>query len=217
MTVKSPGDRRRTGSVRQGGTGGIVIDTMETSKLGLLHYVIDTRASRLTVQVFATGALAALGHNPKIGIRSFSGGVDFNPEIPEASGFRLSMQSSSMSVLDDVSDKDRREMERMMNDQALEAAKYPEILYESPAVSVTRLETTLYSATLNGNLSFHGTTRSQPVNARIAEFGEMLRTSGDFTLRQSDYGIKPISVAGGALKVKDELKFSFEMIVRKSG
>jgi polyisoprenoid-binding protein YceI len=73
----------------------------------------------------------------------------------------------------------------------------------------------LYSATLNGNLSFHGLTRSQPLSARIAEFGEMLRTSGEFTLRQSDFGIKPISVAGGALKVKDELKFSFEMIVRK--
>jgi polyisoprenoid-binding protein YceI len=188
---------------------------METSKAGLLPYVIDTRASRLTVQVFATGVLAAMGHNPKIGIRSFGGEVEFNPEIPEASGFRLTMQSNSLSVLDDVSDKDRREMERMMNDQILEAAKYPAILYGAQEVSLTRLEPTLYSATLNGSLSFHGMRRSQPVSARIAEYGEMLRTSGEFTLRQSDYGIKPISVAGGALKVKDELKFSFEMIVRR--
>ena len=194
---------------------GIVADSMETSKAGQFQYVIDTKASRLTVQAFATGVLAAMGHNPKIGIRSFSGGVDFNPQMPEARGFRLSMQSNSLSVLDDVSDKDRREMERMMNDQVLEAAKYPEILYEAPAVSVTRPEGNLYSATLNGSLSFHGITRNQPVNVRIAEFGEMLRTSGEFTLRQSDYGIKPISVAGGALKVKDELKFSFEIIVRK--
>ena len=28
--------------------------------------------------------------------------------------------------------------------------------------------------------------------------GEMLRASGDFTLKQSDYQIKPVSVAGGA-------------------
>jgi polyisoprenoid-binding protein YceI len=74
----------------------------------------------------------------------------------------------------------------------------------------------LYSATLDGNLSFHGVTRTQPVTARIVELGEMLRASGEFTLRQSDYGIKPISVAGGAMKVKDELRFSFEMIARKS-
>jgi hypothetical protein len=43
----------------------------------------------------------------------------------------------------------------------------------------------------------------------------MLRASGEFTLSQSVYNIKPVSVAGGALKIKDELKFSFEIVARK--
>jgi hypothetical protein len=43
----------------------------------------------------------------------------------------------------------------------------------------------------------------------------MLRISGDFTLRQSDYGIKPVSFAAGALRLKDELKFNFEMVARR--
>jgi hypothetical protein len=43
----------------------------------------------------------------------------------------------------------------------------------------------------------------------------MLRISGDFSLRQSDYGIKPTSFAAGALRLKDELKFNFEMLARK--
>jgi hypothetical protein len=43
----------------------------------------------------------------------------------------------------------------------------------------------------------------------------MLRASGDFILRQADYQIKLVSVAGGALKLKDELKFSFEIVARK--
>jgi hypothetical protein len=42
-----------------------------------------------------------------------------------------------------------------------------------------------------------------------------MRVSGEFTLRQSDYGIKPVSFAGGALRLKDELKFSFELVARK--
>jgi polyisoprenoid-binding protein YceI len=188
---------------------------MEITSTSLHHYVVDSRASRFTVQAFATGILSAMGHNPKIGIRTFSGEVDFSPETTEGSGFRLKMQANSLSVLDDVSDKDRREIERMMNDQVLELAKYPEILYEAATVSVKRIESSLYTATLNGSLSFRGVTRNQPVPARIAEFGDMLRASGEFTMRQSDYGIKPISVAGGALKVKDELKFSFEMVARK--
>jgi polyisoprenoid-binding protein YceI len=188
---------------------------METAKATLLHYVVDTRASRFTVQAFATGILSAMGHNPRIGIRTFSGEVDFSAEATQASAFRLSMKATSLGVLDDISDKDRREIERMMNEQVLESAKYPDIVYEAPIITVARLEGALYSATLSGTLSFHGVTRNQSVSARIAVFDEMIRASGDFSLNQSDYGIKPISVAGGTLKVKDELKFSFEMVARK--
>jgi hypothetical protein len=43
----------------------------------------------------------------------------------------------------------------------------------------------------------------------------MLRASSDFTLNQTDYNIKLVSVAGGTLKLKDELKFSFEIVARK--
>jgi polyisoprenoid-binding protein YceI len=188
---------------------------MGTAKATLLHYVIDARASRFSVQAFASGILSAMGHNPRVGIRSFSGEVDFNAEAAQASGFRLSMKANSLGVLDDISDKDRREIERMMNEQVLESAKYPDIVFEAPTVTITRIEGTLYSATLNGTLSFRSVTRKQSVSARIAVFDEMLRASGEFILVQSDYGIKPISVAGGALKVKDELKFSFEMVARK--
>jgi polyisoprenoid-binding protein YceI len=189
--------------------------TADTTATKFFHYVIDPRSSRFTVQAFASGMLSAMGHNPTIGIRKFSGEVDFSPESAEGARFRLSIKADSLSVLDDVSDKDRREMEQMMNERILEPQKYPEILYEAPSVSVTRLQGNLYSATLNGKLSFHGVMQSQSVTARIADFGEILRTSGEFNLRQSDYGIKPISVAGGALKVKDDLKFSFEILARK--
>ena len=147
-----------------------------------------------------------MGHNPTIGIRTFTGEVDFSAEAQQASAFRLSMKSDSLGVLDDISDKDRREIEKMMNEQVLESSKYPEIVYEAPSISITRNDEALFSATLNGTLSFHGVTRNQTVTARIAVFDEMLRASGEFVLNQSDYGIKPISVAGGALKVKDELK-----------
>lgn len=188
---------------------------METAKATLLHYVVDARASRFTVQAFATGLLSAMGHSPRIGIRTFSGGVDFSADAGQAGGVRLTMKANSLGVLDDISDKDRREIEKMMNEQVLEASRYPDIVYEAQDITITRIDGSLYSATLAGILSFHGITRNQPVTARVAVFDEMIRASGEFSLNQSDYGIKPISVAGGALKVKDELKFSFEMVARK--
>jgi polyisoprenoid-binding protein YceI len=191
-----------------------VTNPVAAAGTGLSHFIVDARASKFTVQAFATGILSAMGHNPKIGIGKFSGEVDFSSKTLEGRGLRLSIDANSLQVLDDISDKDRREIEKMMNEQVLEVAKYPEIAYEAWAVNVTRLEGSLYSAALDGALQFHGVTRNQSLTARVAEFGEMLRVSGDFTLSQSDYQIKPVVVAGGALKLKDELKFSFELVAR---
>lgn len=192
-----------------------VTSSMEATKATVAHYVVDTKASRFTAQAFATGILSAVGHNPTIGIRSFSGDVHFSPETLQSSGFHLKIKTASLSVQDDISDKDRREIERLMNEQVLEITKYPEIVYNAPVISITKLGDSLYSAALDGTLNFHGVHCRQPVTARIAVFGAMLRASGDFTLKQIDYGIKPISVAGGALKLKDELKFSYEMVARE--
>ena len=192
-----------------------MIGFMETAKTALVHYVVDARSSRLTVQAFASGIFSSMGHNPKIGISNFAGEVNFSPEALQANGFQLSIKSNSLGVLDDVSDKDRRDIETMMNEQVLEPSKYPDIVYNADSISITRIDASLFSATLNGTVTFHGVARNQVISARIAVFDEMLRASGEFTLSQSDFGIKPISVAGGALKVKDELKFCFEMVARK--
>jgi len=193
----------------------IAIAAEEAAESPTDRYVIDGRSSRFTVRALATGLLAKMGHNPTIGIRDLSGEVKFNPDKLEAGSFRLVIKSASMSVQDDISDKDLREMERLMNQEVLETAKFPEIVYEAPSISVSKMADMLYSATLNGNLTLHGVTRSQPITARVALLGSMLRASSDFTLNQTDYNIKLVSVAGGALKLKDELKFSFEIVARK--
>ncbi len=191
------------------------IATEEAAETPTDRYVIDGKASRFTVQAFATGLLARMGHNPTIGIRDFSGEMRFNPDQLEAGSFRLLIKTASLSVQDDISSKDLREMERLMNEEVLETAKFPEILYEAASISVTKMTDTLCSATLNGKLTLHGVTRNQPIVVRVALLGSMLRASGDFSLDQTDYDIKLVSVAGGALKLKDELKFSFEIVARR--
>jgi polyisoprenoid-binding protein YceI len=179
------------------------------------RFVIDGRMSRFTVRAFAAGILAAMGHNPTIGIRTFSGEMRFDPEQLKAGSFRLIVKASSLGVQDDISDKDRREIERQMHEQVLETAKYPDVVYESSCISITRMGGSLYSAAIEGNLTLHGVTRSEPVSARVSLIGTMLRASGEFPLSQSKYEIKPISVAGGSLKLKDELRFQFEIVARK--
>ena len=188
---------------------------IERVEAAMDHYVVDGRSSRFTVHAFATGLLSAMGHNPIIGIRDFNGEMRFDPDKLEAGSFQLSIRTSSLGVQNDISDKDRREIERLMSQEVLETAKFPEILYEASSISVKKMSDMLYSATLSGNLTLHGVTRIQTITARVSLLGSMLRASGDFTLDQTDYGIKLVSVAGGALKLKDELKFSFEIVARR--
>jgi polyisoprenoid-binding protein YceI len=187
----------------------------ESAENAAERYVIDGRSSRLTVQAFATGLLSAMGHNPTIAVRDVSGEFTFNPEKLEAGSLWIAIKASSLSVQDDISPKDIREMERMMNQDVLETGKFPGIQYDAPEISVTQMGDALYSAALNGNLTLHGVTHRQPMNVRVTLLGSMLRVSGGFSLRQSDYNIKPVSVAGGALKLKDELKLAFEIVARK--
>ena len=193
----------------------ISIAAAEAAETSTGRFVIDGRSSRFTVRAFATGLLARMGHNPTIGIRDFSGEMKFNPDELEAGSFRLVIKSASLSVQDEISDKDLREMEHLMNQEVLETAKFPEIVYEAHRISVTKMADMLYSAALNGNLTMHGVTRSQPIAVRVALLGSMLRASGEFSLEQTNYNIKLVSVAGGALKLKDELKFSFEIVARR--
>lgn len=102
-----------------------------------------------------------------------------------------------------------------MNQEVLETAKFPAILYDASDISITKIGGSLFSALLNGSLTFHGVSRNETITTRVTWMESMLRASGEFMLSQSDYGIKPVSVAGGALKLKDELKFSFEIVARR--
>lgn len=44
---------------------------------------------------------------------------------------------------------------------------------------------------------------------------DAIRAQGSFSLLQSDYGLLTASVAGGSIKLKDELKFSYFILARR--
>jgi polyisoprenoid-binding protein YceI len=180
-----------------------------------VRYVMDTRASQFTLQVFAGGVLSAFGHSPTIAIRDFSGEAQVNPADLAQSSLKVTIKADSLAVRDDISDKDRREIERVMRQEILETSTYPEIIYECSNIAATAAGEAQYSVMLNGELSMHGITRPQVVPARVTAGEDVLRAFGSFTILQTDYELKLASVAGGALKVKDELKFSFNMLARK--
>ena len=101
--------------------------------------------------------------------------------------------------------------EHVTGPDALDAAKFPTATYTGKFTKFNANGPT----EARGTFTLHGVTKPLQVQSKGERAGDMVHLRGNFNLLQSDYGIKPISVAGGALKVKDELKFSFEMVARK--
>jgi polyisoprenoid-binding protein YceI len=179
--------------------------------------LVDAKGSTFTVRAFATGMLSAFGHNPTIAISDFQGEVQWSSSALEDASLRIVIQAASLAVTDDISAKDRREIESKMRDEVLEVDGFSEILYECPRVSsVQKIGEGLLMVALNGELSMHGVTHTQPVSARATLNGDTLRAVGDFSVRLSDYEIKPVSAAGGTVKLKDEIKLSFNITARKA-
>jgi polyisoprenoid-binding protein YceI len=182
--------------------------------LATVRYQIDATVSRFTVQVFATGLLSAFGHNPIIGIRDYDGEIQFAPDNYEKAVVRLTLRTSTMDVLDEMKRDDRQKLEREMYESVLEVERFPAAAYESRGIRIQKLSVGLLQTHVTGELSFHGVTQDHSFDARVTVMGEALRISGEFPLRQSDYGIKPASFAGGALRLKDEVHFKFELVAR---
>ncbi len=103
-----------------------------------------------------------------------------------------------------------------MREDVLEIARYPEVVFMSTKISANRTAEGQHRARINGNLSLHGVTRDHLINAQVTVNGSSLRAQGEFALRQTDYNIKPVSAVGGTLKMKDELKLSFDIVAGKS-
>lgn len=191
-------------------TGGMrlsIVEMQETTQ----RYTIDNKNSAFTVRAFATGMLSAFGHSPTIAIPDFNGEISFNPDVLEQSSMRLVIHSASLTDTDDIREKDRVEINRAMHEEVLESDAFPEIVYECSRLSANKIAEGQYSGTMDGELTLRGIKRSQPVSLRISMNGDVLRATGDFSVRQSDYEIRPVSAAGGTIKLKDELKFSFDI------
>jgi polyisoprenoid-binding protein YceI len=180
------------------------------------RYALDQRGSRFTVYAYAGGLLSAVGHDPVIAARDFRGEIQFAPEIPSATTLALTVAATSLRVQNDVSDRDRREIERTMSDEVLETERYPEIVYEASAKRIEAVSDGRYRIEVDGDLSLHGVRRRQGSSVQVFVFGDTLRAQGEVLLLQTDYGIKLVSVAGGALKIKDELKCAFDLLARKA-
>ena len=188
---------------------------MTQVKEGLVRFEIDARASLFTVQAFAAGMVAVVAHSPKFAIRDLAGDIRFVPGTMQKAAITLTIGVGSLEIMDEVSSADRREIDRVMYDEVLERSIYPRIDYRSSNATVLKTAENMSRVTVTGELTLHGITRGLSLDAQLVTGEDTLRAQGSFSLMQSDFGLKIASVAGGTLRLKDELKFAYFIVARR--
>ena len=165
---------------------------------------IDSARSKLTVYVYKSGLFSGFADDHIIdapianGMLSDAAPLSVSIEV-RAGDLRVRDPSLSGSKRADV-------QARMISPDVLETQKFASIAFESTmveAVGDVRWNVT-------GRLTIHGQTR--PIAFAVARSGDRYR--GAVTIKQRDFGITPISIAGGTVKVKDEIKIEFDIVPR---
>lgn len=182
-------------------------------------YSIDSKNSKVEIHVAREGFLKAFGHDHLVSATLFSGDVRLDVTKLQDSSVSLTVDSKSLTVVDPgESEKDRKDVQdTMLGEQVLDAARYPQIQFCSSSVKVLSNKSDEMNLHVEGTLNLHGVKKPVivPVHVQLANDGS-LTADAEVSLLQSEFGITPIKVAGGTVRVKDKLRLTFHFIARKA-
>jgi hypothetical protein len=163
---------------------------------------IDVAHSTLTVLVYKSGLFSAFADNHVISAPIASGSISEESPL----GIDLMVRSADLRVLDPGMSSDRRAevQARMLGSEVLDVMKFPDITFASTTVEPAGTD----QWKVTGRLTIHGQMRVIAFSA-VRSNGKY---RGEVAIKQRDFGIEPIKVAGGAVRVKDELKVQFDIV-----
>ena len=164
---------------------------------------VDVDHSTLTIRVFKSGLFSGFAHNHEIAAPLSSGVVD-----PHAPSVEVRFDARKLTVLDaDAPADDRAKIqETMLSDKVLDANHFTDIVFRSHRVKPSGEN----AYTVEGELSLHGV--AQPLTFPVSL--ENGRYKGSVKLKQTGFGITPISLFGGSVKVKDVIEISFDIALQ---
>ena len=173
---------------------------------------VDAADSQVVIQVGKAGVFGFAGHAHEVAAADVRGQVAVDPADVSRASVALEFAAAALRVTGkDEPPADVAEVQRvMLSEQVLDVRRYPTIAFRSRRVSVVARSATGADLAVEGDLTLHGTTR--PMTARVSatfDPGGRLTARGSFTLLQSDFGIVPVTAAGGTIRVRDELDIQF--------
>jgi polyisoprenoid-binding protein YceI len=189
------------------GLVGLTLVAAPVARAAPRRYALDPAQSRVEIHVGKTGVFGFAGHEHEVVAKALRGSATFDPDRIAASAVDLTIDAAALRVSGqgEPADDVPKVQEAMLGPTCLDAGRFPTIRFVSTAVA----EAGAAGAggrdlTLQGNLTLHGVTRPLALRVHVEQTGDRLEATGKTTLRQTDFGITPISKAG-VVKVKDEI------------
>ena len=179
-------------------------------------YVVDAGASSVRIHVGKSGAFSFAGHKHEVVAPALSGEVAADPADLGASRVSLTFEAGALKVLPEgepAGDPPKVE-EAMRGPKVLDAARFPSITFKTERVSGREAGSGVYDLELAGEIALHGVTRPITLPVHVEVSGDTLTASGKAVLRHDQFGMQPVSVAGGSVKVKNEIEVEYRIVAR---
>jgi polyisoprenoid-binding protein YceI len=180
-------------------------------------FAIDPAASQIAVRVGKTGLLQFAGHEHEVILPVRKGTAVFDAAQIDRSSIDLEFDAAGARVTGRGEPaKDVPKVQAtMVGPECLDTARFPTIRFVSDGVTVNASSSTERDVTIRGTLTLHGVSRATTVSAHVVLDPSTVTASGTFELKQSDFGIKPVTVAG-VVKVDDRLTVAWRLVGRAS-
>ena len=165
------------------------------------------------IHVGTAGLFGAFAHDHSIEAKKVIGCGSIDPQDLQRSSIKLEFPAADIRVIDPKeSEKDRAEVQKTMETDVLRVSEYPRVTFESTAVERAG-EANQFR--VRGNLTIRGKTQPVVIPLTVTRSAEgTYRAKGEYRFKQSSFLIKPIQLAGGTVKVKDELQTQFELYLK---
>lgn len=182
-----------------------------------LSFRVDASASKVTIQVGKAGLFKFAGHEHEVSALGFSGDVVADPADLVRSSVHLTFDAAAVTLTgsgDPPGDVPKIQ-ETMAGPRVLDVARFPEVRFDSRKVAGQRTAPDSWEIEVTGDFRLRAQTRPLTLPMRVELRGDTLTATGRVTLRQSDFGLEPISVAG-VVKVKNELLVEYRIVARRT-
>ncbi|MRX09132.1 YceI family protein [Pseudoduganella sp. FT25W] len=173
---------------------------------------IDSAHSLIAVTVRRGGLLARLGHDHVVASHAITGTVTPSRNVADFQ-FRLDEMKIDEADLRQIAGLEKQPSadaiegtRHNMLTKVLDAERYPLVNVHA--------ERSAAGQPLRVAITLHGVTRTLDIPVQLREENGVINVKGTVVLKQTDFGLTPFSVMGGAMAVLDQMELRFDLSAR---